>query len=132
MSEMAERLITISIRRYLAMQPRTKRVKRAARYIRERAAHYMKMDEGDVAISTELNNRIVKYYSRKMVPIKLSAKIDNGKAVLNEFSAAKTAAEQKPAEKASAGKKKDSKAAPSKGAAATEQKQKTAAPEKKG
>ncbi len=132
MSEMAERLITISIRRYLAMQPRTKRVKRAARYVRERAAHYMKMDEGDVSISTELNNRIVKYYSRKMVPIKLSAKVDNGKAVLNEFSAAKPAAEQKPAEKAAAGKKKDSKAATGKGAATATPKQKTAAPEKKG
>ena len=132
MSEMAERLITINIRRYLAMQPRTKRVKRAARYIRERAAHYMKMDEGDVAISTELNNRIVKYYSKKMVPIKLSAKVDNGKAVLNEFSAAKTVAEQRPAEKAAAGKKQDSKAASGKGAAAATQKQKTAAPEKKG
>ena len=132
MSEMAERLITISIRRYLAMQPRTKRVKRAARYIRERAAHYMKMDEGDVAISTELNNRIVKYYSKKMVPIKLSAKVDNGKAVLNEFSAAKAVAEQRPAEKAAAGKKQDSKAAAGKGAAAATQKQKTAAPEKKG
>ena len=128
MSEMAERLITINIRRYLAMQPRTKRVKRAARYIRERAAHYMKMDEGDVSISTELNNRIVKYYSKKMVPIKLSAKVDNGKAVLNEFSAA----EQKPAEKAAAGKKKDSKAATGKGAATATPKQKTAAPEKKG
>ena len=132
MSEMAERLITINIRRYLAMQPRTKRVKRAARYVRERAAHYMKMDEGDVSISTELNNRIVKYYSKKMVPIKLSAKVDNGKAVLNEFSAAKAVAEQKPAEKAAAGKKQDSKAAAGKGAAAATQKQKTAAPEKKG
>ena len=125
-------MITINIRRYLAMQPRTKRVKRAARYVRERAAHYMKMDEGDVSISTELNNRIVKYYSRKMVPIKLSAKVDNGKAVLNEFSAAKPAAEQKPAEKAAAGKKKDSKAATGKGAATSTPKQKTAAPEKKG
>ncbi len=132
MSEMVERLITINIRRYLAMQPRTKRVKRAARYIRERAAHYMKMDDSDVSISKELNNRIVKYYSRKMVPIKLSAKVDNGKAVLNEFSAAKAVAEQRPAEKAAAGKKQDSKAAAGKGAAAATQKQKTAAPEKKG
>ncbi|MGC8537683.1 MAG: hypothetical protein ACP5MZ_01705 [Candidatus Micrarchaeia archaeon] len=129
---MAERLITINIRRYLAMQPRTKRVKRAARYVRERAAHYMKMDEGDVLISKELNNRIVKYYSRKMVPIKLSAKIDNGKAVLNEFSVEKPAAEQKPANKAAAGKKQGSKAAPAKGAAVAAQKPKPASQEKKG
>lgn len=125
MSEMAERLITINIRKYLAMQPRTKRVKRAARYIRERAAHYMKMEESNVSISKDLNNRIVKYYSRKMVPIKLSAKIDNGKAVLNEFSADKPAAGPKPAEKAAAGKKQESKAAPA-------PKQKPAAPDKKG
>jgi len=108
---MAERLITINIRRYLAMQPRTKRVKRAARYVRERAAHYMKMDPGNVTISKDLNNRLVKYYSKKMVPVKLSAKIDNGKAVLNEFSAAKPA-EPKKEEKAGKGKQQEAKKEP--------------------
>lgn len=113
MSEMAERLITINIRKYLSRQPRTKRVKRAAGYISERASHYMKMDDGDVSISRELNNRIVKYYSRKMVPIKLRAKIENGKAVLDEFSVAKPG-EQKPEKNGSANKKGSIKTEPSK------------------
>ncbi len=115
MSDMAERLITINIRRYLSRQPRTKRVKRAARYIRERASHYMKIDEENVKISKELNNRIVKFYSRRMVPVKLKAKIEDGKAVLNEFSAAK-AEDTKPSAAGAAKKKTAEKAADTKGA----------------
>ena len=133
MSEMAERLITINIRKYLSMQPRTKRMRRAARYIKERASHYMKIDIDNVLISKELNNRIIKYYSRKMVPIKLSAKIDNGKAVLSEFSASKPA-EQKPEGKPAAGKKPDSKGVKGKDISAAAQKapSTTAAGNKKG
>jgi ribosomal protein L31E len=37
---MASRIITINMRKYLSTQPRTRRIKRSMRYLRERIAHY--------------------------------------------------------------------------------------------
>ena len=72
---MAERLITINLRKYLVTQPRTKRARKASRYVRERIAHYTKLDPENVKIGYDLNNLIFKYYSRKMVPLKVRVKI---------------------------------------------------------
>ncbi len=72
---MAERLITINLRKYLVKQPRTKRARKASRYVRERIAHYTKLDPENVKIGYDLNNLIFKHYSRKMVPLKVRVKI---------------------------------------------------------
>ncbi len=72
---MAERLITINIRKYLSTQPRTKRPRKAARYIRERVAHYTKLKEENVKLSYKLNELIFKKYAKSMVPVKLRVKI---------------------------------------------------------
>ncbi|MGC8648865.1 MAG: hypothetical protein ACP5UN_01430 [Candidatus Micrarchaeia archaeon] len=68
---MAERLITLNIRRYLVKQPRPKRARRAMRYIRERIAHYTKMEPENVKIGYDVNNAVFKYYAKYMTPIKL-------------------------------------------------------------
>lgn len=72
---MAERLITINLRKYLVKQPRTKRARKAARYVRERIAHYTKLDPENIKIGYDLNNLIFKYYSRKMLPLKVRVKV---------------------------------------------------------
>ncbi|MGC8572323.1 MAG: hypothetical protein ACP5RI_03645 [Candidatus Micrarchaeia archaeon] len=72
---MAERLITLNLRRYLVKQPRTKRARRAVRYIRERIAHYTKIDVENVKIGYDVNNMIFKHYAKYMTPIKLKVNI---------------------------------------------------------
>lgn len=86
------RAITINIRRYLVNQPRPKRARKAVRYLRERIAHYTKIDPENIRIDRELNSMIIKEYSRRMVPIKTSVNIDdNGVARVSRFGAAKPA-----------------------------------------
>lgn len=89
---MPTRLITINLRRYLVDQPRSRRKQRASSYIRERIAHYTKLDVGNVKIDQKLNSLIVKHYSKKMAPLKANVSIENGIAKV-------TAYEQKPAAK---------------------------------
>ncbi|MCL4389543.1 MAG: hypothetical protein M1528_01465 [Candidatus Marsarchaeota archaeon] len=92
-------LLTINIRRYLVGQPRTKRARKAALYIRERVAHYTKTKIEDVKISQELNNLILKRYSKSMSPVRINAKIENGKATAEPFAkdASMAADQAKPA-----------------------------------
>ena len=68
---MAERLITLNIRRYLVKQPRPKRARRAMRYIRERVAHYTKIVPENIRIGQDVNNAVFKHYAKYMNPIKL-------------------------------------------------------------
>lgn len=82
---MVEKLLTISTRKYLVEQPRTKRLRKAPAYIRERVAHYLKLDINSVKISKELNNEIVKRYAKSMLPVKLSITVDNNSATVNLF-----------------------------------------------
>ena len=82
---MQSRVITISIRKYLVKQPRTKRARKASRYFRERIAHYTKTDPDNVKIDRELNSLIIKHYSRRMVPIKASVSIENGIAKVYSY-----------------------------------------------
>lgn len=77
--------MTINMRRYLSEQPRTKRAKKAARYVKDRVAHYTKTDYDKVKITTELNNEIVKRYRKRMTPLKLRISLDNGVATVKRF-----------------------------------------------
>ena len=65
---MVDRLLTINIRKYLSTQPRTKRARKAARYIRERVSHYTKIKEENIRLSQELNALIFKVYWKHMTP----------------------------------------------------------------
>ena len=78
--------MTLNMRKYLSEQPRTKRAKKAARYVKERVAHYTKTDYDKVRITTELNNEIVKHYRKRMTPLKLRVSLDNGVATVRRFS----------------------------------------------
>ena len=88
---MPERILTISLRQYLSTQPRNKRTRKAVRYIRERIAHYNKVEEKNVRISTDLNSRIFKSYAKSMHPIKLIVNVDKGIAMASDFNAKKEA-----------------------------------------
>ncbi len=82
MIDMVERLITLNLRRYLVEQPVTKRQRKAISYIRERVAHYTKVDIDNVKIDMGLSESVIKYYSRKMKPIKLSIDVKDGNAMV--------------------------------------------------
>ncbi|MFI5412508.1 MAG: hypothetical protein ACHQX1_01305 [Candidatus Micrarchaeales archaeon] len=82
---MVDRLMTINIRKYLVTQPRTKRARKAAKYIKERVAHYTKMDIENVKMSTDLNALIFKYYSRHLVPVKVRVKMGTDTADILPF-----------------------------------------------
>lgn len=86
---MENRLLTINIRKYLVTQPRTKRVKKAVKYIRNRIAHYTKVAEDDVRMTQELNSLILKQHAKSMAPVKLSLSIDKGVVSAAPFSAQK-------------------------------------------
>ena len=99
-------LITINIRKYLVTQPRNKRARKAARYIRERVSHFTKTSIDNVRLSQELNSLIAKRISRKMVPVKLSVKIEEGKATAEPFSTERSGAAQGKAEQQKAAQQK--------------------------
>ncbi len=82
---MAERLLTINMRRYLVAQHRGKRARKAAGYVRDRVAHYTKTPLEGVALSRELNNSIVKRYAKSMEPLRLKVSIDKGEAKVDFF-----------------------------------------------
>ncbi len=82
---MAEILLTINLRKFLIKQERNKRLRRTAGYVRDRIAHYTKTQPENVIISQALNNAIVKYYSKSMLPLKLSVKLEGGKATATQF-----------------------------------------------
>ncbi len=87
-------LLTINLRRYLVTQPRNKRKYKAIRYLRERVAHYTKTDIESVLLNQELNSLILKSAAKSMAPIKLTVKIDNGKATAELFAAEKAVAKE--------------------------------------
>ena len=106
----ATRILTINIRKYLVGKPRTKRRSSAVRFIRERIAHATKLNPVDVNLTPELNNSIIKHYSKAMVPLKINLSIDNGKVQASSFSEVKPQAKQaQEAKEAPANKKLDAK-----------------------
>jgi ribosomal protein L31E len=82
-------LLTINIRKYLVNQPRGKRARKAVSYVRDRVAHYTKTSIDNVKISQDLNSLIVKRVARKMTPVRLNVKIENGVASAEPFAAGK-------------------------------------------
>ncbi len=96
---MTDRVLTINIRKYLVTQPRSKRARKAIKYIRERVAHYTKLSEDNVKMSQKLNNLVFKYYSRRMVPVKLNVKIGTDTAEVVPFEDNKPQPAQQPAGK---------------------------------
>ena len=89
---MANRILTINLRRYLVTQPRNKRQKKATRYVRERIAHYTKVPEENVKLDMSLNSLIVKKHAKNMMLLKLDISIDGGKATAMPFAEKKVAA----------------------------------------
>lgn len=101
---MTNKLLTIGIRRYLVTQPRNKRTRKAAYYIRERISHYMKIEMDKVRFGKDLNNAITAR-AKQMKPVKLNIEIDKGIAIATLFKEqaaqkAPSIAEQKQAAKA--------------------------------
>lgn len=82
---MVSRLITINIRKYLVRQPRNKRGRKAVSYLRARVSHYTKTNPENVRISKELNQLIMKSYSRRMIPIKVSVNIEKDRVTVMPF-----------------------------------------------
>lgn len=122
MIDMANRLLTINIRKYLATQPRTRRRNKAVKYIRDRIGHYTKTRVENVKMSQELNEMIFKHYSRKMVPVKVNVSIENGIAKATPFQAMKKEAPKAEAKAAAPAKKAEEKKAPAAKPAPKEQK----------
>jgi hypothetical protein len=89
---MADRLLTLNLRNYLVKQPVRRRHMKLSGYVRNRVAHYVKVDEENVKISGELNNLMIKSYSKSMLPLKLNVKIENGTAMVHPFIQKKEAA----------------------------------------
>jgi ribosomal protein L31E len=82
---MAEVLLTINMRKFLLKQKKSMRSRRAAGYVRDRVAHYLKLAPENVRLSGELNNMIIKYYSKSMHKLKLSVNVDKGIATAKPF-----------------------------------------------
>ncbi len=108
---MANRLITISIRKYLVAQPRTKRARKAVRYIRERIAHFTKLSSDSVKLSPELSAMILKKHARSMLPVKASVSIENGIATVSPLKEARSGATGADAKAQQKGKPEKAKAA---------------------
>jgi hypothetical protein len=106
---MANRLMTINLRRYLVNRPRRLRHKKAASYLRDRIAHYSKVDPEKVKISRELSEVLTKHHVKSMHPIRVNVSIDGGVATATPFkvaqpqavtpTVAKVAEQKKPEEK---------------------------------
>ncbi len=99
-------LLTINMRRYLVTQPRNKRKYKAVRYLRERISHYTKTDIDNVILTQDLNSLVLKRVAKNMAPVKLTVKIDNGKATAEPFTAEKPQAEKAKEPEKKAGPKK--------------------------
>ena len=84
---MANRLLTINIRNYLADQPRRKRPWRISRFVRERIAQQTNIRLSNVKISKELNELIQKKYLYKMTPLKMNINIEKEMATATPFEA---------------------------------------------
>ncbi|MGC8496195.1 MAG: hypothetical protein ACP5RM_01850 [Candidatus Micrarchaeia archaeon] len=91
---MATRLITINIRKYLVEQPRTKRIRKAVKFIRQRIARLSKVSEDNVKMSRELNEYIFKRAAKSMTPVKVNVSIENNIANATLYKEVKKEQEQ--------------------------------------
>lgn len=123
---MADKLLTINLRKYLVKKPYWKRPLKISGYVRERVAHYTKTPEENVKLTGALNEAMIKSYARSMLPLKLNVKIDNGIATVSPFAQPKKATTTTAAPKATAtaatAPKAEAKSAPTASAPAKEKK----------
>ncbi len=96
---MANRILTINIRRYLVSHPRRNRHRKTFGYLRERISYYTKVPEENVLISQELNELVTKHNVKHMSPVTVSIAIENGKASVVPFKEGATATASAPKEK---------------------------------
>lgn len=89
---MADRLLTINLRNYLVKQPVRRRHMKISGYVRERVAHYTKVDEENVKLTGDLNILMIKRHAKSMLPLKVNVKIENGMATVSPFAKPKAAA----------------------------------------
>ena len=89
---MANRLITINLRRYLVNRPRRLRHKKAASYLRDGVAHYSKVNSERVKISRELSELLTKHHVKSMRPIRVNVSIEGGVATVTPFKEAQQTA----------------------------------------
>ncbi len=82
---MANRLLTINIRKYLTKQPRRKRPARMSRYVRHRISKSTNIRLDNIKISKELNSIMLKKYLHSMKPLKVSISIEKEKATVTYF-----------------------------------------------
>jgi len=136
---MADRLLTINLRNYLVDRPVRRRHMKISKYVRERVAHYTKMEEENVKLTGDLNILMIKKHAKSMLPLKLNVKIENGIATVSPFAqpvakkpatATPKAESKNTASAAKSEKKAETKSAP-KAEAKKELKQPAAAPAKK-
>ncbi|MDE1870766.1 MAG: hypothetical protein KGI06_00815 [Candidatus Micrarchaeota archaeon] len=101
---MANRLITINIRKYLVKQPRRKRPMRISTYLKYRIAKSTNIRSDNIRISKELNVIVMKKYINSMKPLKVSISIDKDITTVTPFEqkAAAKAQEAKPQKDAAA------------------------------
>ncbi len=98
---MANRLLTINVRKYLSKQPRRKRHMKLPKYIRYKVAQATNVRSSNIKISKELNSIMLKRYLHSMEPMKVNISIDKEIATVTHFeSRAKPEAAAKQEEKA--------------------------------
>jgi hypothetical protein len=107
---MVDKLLTINLRNYLVKQPVRRRHMKISGYVRDRVAHYTKVDEENVKLTGELNILMIKRHAKSMLPLKVNVKIEDGKATVSPFVQAK---KEEPAP-AAAKPKAEAKSAPAK------------------
>jgi hypothetical protein len=89
---MADRLLTINLRNYLVKQPVRRRHMKISKYVRNRVAHYTKIEEEKVKLTGDLNILMIKRHSKSMLPLKVNVKIENGIATVSPFAQPRAAA----------------------------------------
>lgn len=103
---MANKLLTINIRKYLATQPRRKRPKRLSRYVRYKIAQSTNVKSSNVKITKELNSIIMKKTLHSMTPLKISVNVEKEGATAMPFESKPKIEEPAKQASANAGQKK--------------------------
>lgn len=82
---MANRLLTINVRKYLSKQPRRKRHMKLPKYIRYKVAQATNVRSSNIKISKELNSIMLKRYLHSMERMKVNISIDKEIATVTHF-----------------------------------------------
>lgn len=107
---MANRLLTINVRKYLSKQPRRKRHMKLPKYVKYKVAQATNVRSSNIKISKELNSIMLKRYLHSMEPMKININIEKDMATITHFDSKPTTTTQ--AAKKDEGKGKTKQAAP--------------------